>query len=429
MTEPDRTLEGYHWGKYTSGSWVKGLWLILLPFGLVNAAAFMVPSPGDAAWLRRLHGLVQAVIRGIGVGVTGTFSLASGLLLVDLVAWQWAAGLPWLTHIKSGYVMTVGVLLAGAAVAALFQLGDENRTSPFGPKPPSSLAATTTTGPTGLLSSSFFRVDSASAPVLGRLHLAFGWCVVALIGALTWEQAVGTSAGGSHAALQHVVYWLALGLLVAIAVAAYGLTACSGGDRGGRAKEILSTDSTPILAAAATPVGDGAPAGSIVATDGQPSKSADPYSTGRHDELPARDQDQRFLREMLNHHESLIYLAHEVMKGQTAGYTKDLLTELDATEDAEKQQVVRLLGSLYSDRHHAVPEAMAMSSVDSVLKAAEPDVGPAVSNFVVRYHQSGIALIDSFMPKLANPKVRALARTMRVKAKKQISVYSVKARR
>ena len=44
--DPDRTLEGYHWGKYTSGSSLKGLWLILIPFGLVNAAAFMIPDPG-----------------------------------------------------------------------------------------------------------------------------------------------------------------------------------------------------------------------------------------------------------------------------------------------------------------------------------------------------------------------------------------------
>ena len=28
---PLRTLEGYHWGKYTSGSSLKGLWLILIP--------------------------------------------------------------------------------------------------------------------------------------------------------------------------------------------------------------------------------------------------------------------------------------------------------------------------------------------------------------------------------------------------------------
>ncbi len=223
QTEPGRTLEGYHWGKYTSGSWVKGLWLILLPFGLVNAAAFMVPQPGDASWLRRLHGVVQAVIRGIGIGVTGTFALASGLILVDLVAWQWAAGLPWLTPVKSGYVMTVGVLLAGIAVAALFQLGNQNRASPFGPKPPSSLAATFTSGPQGLLSSSFFRVDEGSAPVLGRLHLGFGWCVVALIGALTWKQAAGTRASDVQSGLQHLVYWLSLALLVAIALVVAGM--------------------------------------------------------------------------------------------------------------------------------------------------------------------------------------------------------------
>jgi hypothetical protein len=34
-----RTL-AYHWGRLTSGSIVQGLWLLLAPFGLVNAAQF-----------------------------------------------------------------------------------------------------------------------------------------------------------------------------------------------------------------------------------------------------------------------------------------------------------------------------------------------------------------------------------------------------
>ena len=38
QSEPGRLLEGYHWGRYTSGSWIKGLWLVLVPCGLVNAA-------------------------------------------------------------------------------------------------------------------------------------------------------------------------------------------------------------------------------------------------------------------------------------------------------------------------------------------------------------------------------------------------------
>jgi hypothetical protein len=213
QTEPLRILEGYHWGKYTSGSWVKGLWLILIPFGLVNAAAFMVPHPGRTATAgtRRLYAVVQALIRGIGVGVTCTFALASGLILVDLMAWQWAADLPWLRSTPSGLVMTVGVILAGLAVYGLYWLGDRNRLSPFGRPVPGSLAAED--GATGMMREEFFRVDKFSSPILGRLHLSAAWSVVALIGALTWQTIDGHSTSIVVSTWQHVVWGSSLVLL------------------------------------------------------------------------------------------------------------------------------------------------------------------------------------------------------------------------
>jgi hypothetical protein len=214
QTEEGRTLEGYHWGKYTSGSWLKGLWLILIPFGLVNAAAFMVPLPGaDSPWLRRLYAAVQGLLRGIGVGVTCTFALASGLILVDLVAWQWATGLPWLEARPSGPVMTAGVLLAGVVVYLLYRMGDENRVSSFGAAPAGSLAAAGDDS-SGLLRQEFYCVGSP--PVLGRLHLSAGWCVVSLIGALTWQRIAGHSTSDFETTWQHVVWASSLVVLGAV---------------------------------------------------------------------------------------------------------------------------------------------------------------------------------------------------------------------
>ncbi len=213
QTEPLRILEGYHWGKYTSGSWIKGLWLILIPFGLVNAAAFMVPHPGPRGTpgTRRLYAAVQALIRGIGVGVTCTFALAAGLILVDLVAWQWAADLPWLRSTPSGLVMTAGVILAGLAVYGLYWLGDRNRISPFGDPDPGALA--TENEATGMMRPEFFRVDPDSSPVLGRLHLSAAWSVVALIGALTWQTIDGHSTSQLVSTWQHVAWGSSLAIL------------------------------------------------------------------------------------------------------------------------------------------------------------------------------------------------------------------------
>src|SRR5690242_17629234 len=36
----DRVVEGYHWGRYTAGSATRALWLLLLPFAVLNLARF-----------------------------------------------------------------------------------------------------------------------------------------------------------------------------------------------------------------------------------------------------------------------------------------------------------------------------------------------------------------------------------------------------
>jgi hypothetical protein len=188
--------------------------LILIPFGLVNAAAFMVPLPAPGrAGLRRVYAVVQGLLRAIGVGVTCTFALASALILVDLVAWQWAAGLPWLEARPSGPVLTAGVLLAGAVVYVLYLMGNQNRVSAFGAAPAGSLAAGDDDG-SGLLRQEFYCVGSP--PALGRLHLGAGWSVVALVGALTWQTIARHGTSGFETTWQHVVWGSSLVVLAAV---------------------------------------------------------------------------------------------------------------------------------------------------------------------------------------------------------------------
>src|ERR1700741_391018 len=46
---PDgHVVEGYHWGPLTSGTWRQALWLVLIPFGLVNGAYFLLPGAKGA---------------------------------------------------------------------------------------------------------------------------------------------------------------------------------------------------------------------------------------------------------------------------------------------------------------------------------------------------------------------------------------------
>jgi hypothetical protein len=213
--EPGRTLEGYHWGKYTSGSALKGLWLLLIPFGLVNAAAFMLPDPGPDRLNRQLHAVALGLIRAVGVGLTCTFALTSGLILVDLVGYSWATGVPWLAALGVHWTLAAGLVLSGGVIFVLHRLGDQNRFADFDPAPQGSLAAET--APAGMRRRTFF-TETVAAPVLGRLHLATGYSVVALTGALTWQTIADTRAatgadtpGGG---LQTVVWAVSLLLLL-----------------------------------------------------------------------------------------------------------------------------------------------------------------------------------------------------------------------
>ena len=66
-TPPDRVVEGYHWGRYTAGSPSRALWLLLLPFALVNVARFALLMPEER---RRRDRFADAVIRLLGLMLT-----------------------------------------------------------------------------------------------------------------------------------------------------------------------------------------------------------------------------------------------------------------------------------------------------------------------------------------------------------------------
>src|SRR3954463_14450718 len=81
-------LEAFHWGRWTSGSWTQALWILLIPFGIVNAAQFMLPGPTSPA-ASRWHTISGGLLRLVALVLTVLFAAATAELLVDLVAWQW----------------------------------------------------------------------------------------------------------------------------------------------------------------------------------------------------------------------------------------------------------------------------------------------------------------------------------------------------
>ncbi|MCO8269565.1 hypothetical protein M1L60_03050 [Actinoplanes sp. TRM 88003] len=84
-TPPDRVVEGYHWGRYTAGSPSRALWLLLLPFALVNVARFALLMP---ARRRRRDRLADGVLRLLGLLSTVTMVVAACYLAWGVLARQ-----------------------------------------------------------------------------------------------------------------------------------------------------------------------------------------------------------------------------------------------------------------------------------------------------------------------------------------------------
>ena len=80
-------VEAYHWGKFTSGSWTKALWLLLAPFGIVNAAQFTLEPPTSGV-AKLAHVVAGSMLRLVGLALTGLFVVVTAVITMDLWVWQ-----------------------------------------------------------------------------------------------------------------------------------------------------------------------------------------------------------------------------------------------------------------------------------------------------------------------------------------------------
>ena len=172
-------LEGYHWGRFTSGTWRQALGLLLVPFGLVNAAQFMLPKPQPGLGAL-MHLLAGACLRVLALVLTALFAFTLGLIFIDIGAWRWAPTSDLLANQPSGRVVAAAALAAALVFAGLALLGRSGDTrkpeAPAGDETPTSTA----------LDPDFFAGDP-DAPTMRMLHMAGGIAVIALLLALARE--------------------------------------------------------------------------------------------------------------------------------------------------------------------------------------------------------------------------------------------------
>ncbi len=91
---PGPWLEGYSWGGWTSGAKSRALWLVLLPFALINVAPRMLaPDPAGSDLCARLRRCIDALIRVISLSLTATLVLGGAIVSMSTVAGRCAPSL------------------------------------------------------------------------------------------------------------------------------------------------------------------------------------------------------------------------------------------------------------------------------------------------------------------------------------------------
>jgi hypothetical protein len=85
----ERVLEGYHWGRMTSGGWSKAIWALLFPFALTNVAYWMLPPP----WLlnnvgRGCVAACRGILRLSGLALSSLLMAQVAVIVMDLVVNQ-----------------------------------------------------------------------------------------------------------------------------------------------------------------------------------------------------------------------------------------------------------------------------------------------------------------------------------------------------
>ncbi|MET0838822.1 MAG: hypothetical protein ABWY19_08590 [Marmoricola sp.] len=197
----DQVVEGFHWGRYTSGSWIQALWLTLLPVGLVNLAAFMLPGPrllstGDEEPRAvRARSVALGFLRLLGVLLTMLLSLAVSMTLIDVVAVRWLGTQDWAPEWAVSFAPLAATLAAGAFIAVLggrawfVALGGARRTTdpPLRATPPvtsrsGDVAGAASRGaPFSPFASEEFYTGDPDTLTLRGLHVAAGFAVPAFL--------------------------------------------------------------------------------------------------------------------------------------------------------------------------------------------------------------------------------------------------------
>jgi hypothetical protein len=109
----ERSPEGYDWGGLTSGSLWQPLWLLLLPFTLVNVAGWAHPPFGTISRWRL--GALRILVHAAAALLTIAWVVWIGIIAIDYLGYQWLGSeVAWVARLGFADPRLVGVLIGFA---------------------------------------------------------------------------------------------------------------------------------------------------------------------------------------------------------------------------------------------------------------------------------------------------------------------------
>jgi len=133
------------------------------------------------------------------------------------------------------------------------------------------------------------------------------------------------------------------------------------------------------------------------------------------------DANHEFLRKMSDHHRGLILIVHQAVDRKDAAGVMATAKQLDTEQDAEMDTMTIMLRQKYNDPYDAqvMPEHQAMADSLKTLRGAAYD--RAFRQDVIRHHQEAVAMVNEYLSRLTDPKIRTMAEGMRVTQTREIA--------
>ena len=139
----------------------------------------------------------------------------------------------------------------------------------------------------------------------------------------------------------------------------------------------------------------------------------------------AQDADQEFLREMTNHHQSLLLMAGDAAQ-KGGAEVKTMAQTLNQKQTAETQEMLAILQRDYNDSHQPMVMPTDQPMVDSLSQKSGADYDMAFQMNVVEHHRMGIGMVDQYLPRLTKPEIRTMAEKMKADQTKEIADIEAK---